>query len=57
MAEKKKVLSATVGEDVYAALKRAADGERLTVSSMTDRILHDWLTSHGFLKNSAKVGK
>ncbi len=32
-----------------AALRRAADMEHGTVSSLTQRILHDWLVSHAFL--------
>ncbi len=32
-----------------AALRRAADLEGGTVSSLTQRILRDWLVSHAFL--------
>ncbi len=32
-----------------AALKRAADTERRTVASLTERIIREWLVSHAFL--------
>jgi hypothetical protein len=50
MAERKKTLNATVGEDVYSGLKRAAEAERLSVSSLLNRLVYDWLVEHGHLK-------
>jgi hypothetical protein len=54
MAEKRKLLSATIGEDVLDAIKRVAEEERLTVSVLVDRILAEWLKARGFLKKVSR---
>jgi hypothetical protein len=39
------------------ALEKAAAEERRSVSSMVEIALSDWLTEHGYLKNSGHVGE
>jgi hypothetical protein len=41
-------------EILSAALKRAADIDGLSVSSLTENILREWLIGHGFLGRQTK---
>jgi hypothetical protein len=36
-------------EILYAALQRAAETDRRTVPSLTEKILREWLVAHAFL--------
>jgi predicted regulator of amino acid metabolism with ACT domain len=38
-----------LSEILYAALRRAADVDRRTVQSLTEKILREWLVGHAFL--------
>lgn len=43
-------LAFRVQDEVKAALEKAAAADDRSVSNLTDRILRDWLTAKGFLR-------
>jgi hypothetical protein len=45
------------GDDLRDALKRAADADMRSVSTLIEMILTEWLEKRGYLKGEEKKGK
>lgn len=50
------VLNVRVPSEVKTALKKAADADDRSVSTMAVRILREWLTGHDFLLSGTRKG-
>jgi hypothetical protein len=50
------VLNFRVPRDLKLALKKAAEQDERSMSTMAARILREWLTDHGFLRGG-QAGK
>ena len=53
--DKDDVLNFRVPSDLKAALRRAADQDERSMSTMAARILHEWLTDKGFYEAESQV--
>jgi len=53
--DKDDVLNFRVPSDLKAALRRAADQDERSMSTMAARILREWLTDKGFYEAESRV--
>lgn len=51
------VLNVRVPGEIKAALKKAADADERSVSTMTVRILREWLEHHGHLRATSRASR